>query len=342
MSARVTRRSAFTLIELLVVIAIIAVLIGLLLPAVQKVREAAARTQCQNKLKQIGLGMINYESSFGALPPGYVGMPNPPERPVGAGFTGADLDNYPWVGVLAIILPYVEQEALFRRIQVNFGQRTAVPGTFWANNANNVAVAQTKVPLYVCPSDNPDGVTLGANLMPNGWQSAPGQLTCGGFYYPNPFGDTLGKTSYVGIMGASPGPIGDTAWDTLIGLVYTNSKNSMSAVTSADGTSNTFLVGESLGGMFPANPRDTAHTWFGGGAWLTAFGMPESNLTGTAYLRMSSNHSGLSNFCFGDGSVRPVRKGSSPSSGLGTWTYRFRQLSGFIDGRTDDTSELTN
>ncbi len=126
------RRRAFTLIELLVVIAIIAVLIGLLLPAVQRVREAAARTQCVNNLKQIGLGLQSYHDALRTLPPGYQ---------AGEAYADGATDTAPGWGWAAFLLPYVEQEPLARSIR------------FDQPPDQSPAAAQASIPVYLCPSD---------------------------------------------------------------------------------------------------------------------------------------------------------------------------------------------
>jgi prepilin-type N-terminal cleavage/methylation domain-containing protein/prepilin-type processing-associated H-X9-DG protein len=128
-----TSRPAFTLIELLVVIAIIAILIGLLLPAVQKVREAAARVQCQNNLKQIGLGLHGFHDAHKRFPPGYLAT--------GAYLDGAT-DTAPGWGWAAFLLPYLEQAPLHR-------------GLDFSRSVPNSPAITTVVPLYLCPSDLP-------------------------------------------------------------------------------------------------------------------------------------------------------------------------------------------
>jgi prepilin-type N-terminal cleavage/methylation domain-containing protein len=123
-------RPAFTLIELLVVIAIIAVLLGLLLPAVQKVREAAARTKCMSNLKQIGLAVHNYLNAQGTLPPNGVFT-----------YTGSAVaQTSPWSAV-SRLLPYIEQESLFRNID------------FSTHYSSQPAVTSKRVATYLCPSE---------------------------------------------------------------------------------------------------------------------------------------------------------------------------------------------
>ena len=138
-----TKRRAFTLIELLVVIAIIAILIGLLMPAVQKVRGAAARLQCANNLKQIGLGLHNYHDVQGGLPSAHDSHFHP---------------RYYW-SWLAHLLPYIEQDNLQRQAEI--WRDSGPPGNLrWApwyiakgTQAQNPVLAAV-VPAYVCPMDD--------------------------------------------------------------------------------------------------------------------------------------------------------------------------------------------
>jgi prepilin-type N-terminal cleavage/methylation domain-containing protein len=297
-------RRAFTLIELLVVIAIIAILIGLLLPAVQQVRAAAARTACENNLKQISLAALNYESDHGTLPPGYV--------------------NQSFVGSLAFLLPYVEQEDLYRQIPADLLNPLASGGGWFYNQAAQTA-ARTRVKTFLCPADNADTVTPSQGVLSAFTAFGNGLVTPGTGYAP---------TNYAANAGTD-GPTSGPAFGIYCGPYYQNSQTRVTAIT--DGTSNTFGFGEILGGA-ETGPRDYIASWMGVGVMITIYDFPSP----AQWYTFGSKHTGVVQMGYCDGSVRSANKvGAAPDFYTTHW-YAVQAAAGMQDGQVYDPTLIGN
>lgn len=337
------RRSAFTLIELLVVIAIIALLMALLLPAIQKVREAANKMLCASNLRQLAIASHNYHADFNKLPPGSL-------QSLNVATTGYPYTQCQNVGVICILLPYLEADNIFKLI-IDTGTppgaviTTAPSGPFnfslvsasyaWFYHTQNRLTSQAKIKVLQCPSDDVnEQCAFGVLLNTGHWSS---QITTGWIYTSptTPAGlatnNQFGRTNYQGVQGlvtkgwgAAAGIPGMDRWT---GVLDNRSTLSLGQLTVQDGTSNTLLFGEGLGGNGTGTPRNAAWSWIGCGNvnLATSLGRAtinsEANPTtgaispgtfwgyggGAGFGNFSARHAAGVQFAFGDGAVKTVK-----------------------------------
>ena len=310
-------RRGFTLIELLVVIAIIAILVSLLLPAVQAAREAARKSQCQNNLKQIGLAVHNFESTYKELPAGFMANQG----------TG-DFTNGQYTGVLPHLLPFMDLQVVsdyFDPVILNrdLGPHNSKPGGpygvnhgemgWWNYNVGTAALTTvdaslTKIPSFLCPSADAEKSIEWLVLAPLYWGTGePRSSASHTFTYLNAVGNRIqptGRTHYMPV-GGYYGETGLASVDTFLGMFWRRKDVKFSSVK--DGLSNTLMFGEHDGGVYDANFDDpdvteTSFSWIGATPMATRYGLPQHaglvlDRTAATYdLPFGTNFSASGNF----------------------------------------------
>lgn len=241
------KRNGFTLVELLVVIAIIAMLVTLLLPAVQAARAAARRTQCSNGVKNLCLGVLNYESATQRIPPGWTGIVN-------------NEAEWAWT---TLILPFIEEQGIFDAFGVN---NRRLHDVLTSKDPQLLQIARTPIPLFVCPSDESQEQLPGGNAT----FSAPIErhFVCRGCPSPREFEPA--KSNYMGVCGMWDAFGNSVSAQKNNGVFYGNSDIKLAHIT--DGTSKTFAIGE----------RDRRCRQ---GTWLGVRNPPGPDLWGSYFVR---------------------------------------------------------
>jgi prepilin-type N-terminal cleavage/methylation domain-containing protein len=346
----VSRRKGFTLIELLVVIAIIALLMALLLPAIQKVREAANKMLCASNLRQIAIASHNYHNDYNRLPPGIVGSDLPRDF---APANGTNQQSNPMCGSLFILLPYMENDNLFKLFNLStdpgklLNKGTQEADIAWystgesSSPTRNWVNATKKIKAYLCPSDSmgDDIPTYNVYLSNssnnytfygvrfNIEATAPGASI------------VLGRSNYTGIQGLIHQTIPvDPFYAQYNGMMGYRTKLTLGQVTVSDGTSNTLMFGEGLG-AYNNGQRLRSWSWMGWGSMPVYWGVQRKD--SSDWFTLGSMHAAGAQFAYGDAHVGTIRFGvyEAFSATSRDW-WVLAQLAGYKDGFNENPSSI--
>jgi prepilin-type N-terminal cleavage/methylation domain-containing protein/prepilin-type processing-associated H-X9-DG protein len=311
----IRHRRAFTLIELLVVIAIIAILISLLLPAVQQAREAARRTQCKNNLKQLGLALHNYHDSHTGFAPGWV------DQNLSAAA------NWGWS---VYLLPAMEQENMYRQLEVG-----TIHLSVALDSVTHQRLMATPLSMFRCPSDTAPGLNIRNTLLSSaGTQQATATSNYvaanggGDWTYDGLMDGSFGRNSHVKFRDYSDGTsntimVGERAWE--LQLPGAAGKDQCNAATIYGVTSNSGVhvqrttMAKGLFGMNQTGPDNTV-----------------SPVVPICARSFSSRHSGGAQFLLADGSVRfvseNIQRDQNGTNGNYVWQNLLNKADGYVIG----------
>ncbi len=288
----------FSLVELLVTISCLSILMGILIPAVQMIRETSRQSACGSNLRQIGLSFANFEAAHGRYPPGQLGPPWIQEPP----WTTIDFDAFPLLGHLGFVLPYIE-EANFQSSLGDLDWRVGATGAAWHLDPTAWQASSRRIPVLRCPSDfgeHPRWVYIAH--VPDGTSYESQRIDVTGQNYE-------GWTNYLGCSGDVL--IGGEPFSHL-GILYSQSKTRAAEVT--DGLTHTILVGELIGGtanvdlerLGAALKRQSILSNGIGNQWgyfCDAWGENQD----TSIFVYSSRHAGrFAQFVYADGHIRKI------------------------------------